>query len=205
MESLSFRTARQNAGLTVDDVVRRTGLSPRVVSAIDEGRYDLLPSGLYARTAVRQFAVAIGLDAAAALAAVQAALPQAPLDLVAIADLRRHERQRSPGGRYLLAAAVDAAVVLLMAAAITLVCCVVCQMMPAALLKSAPAPIGIVCTTPVILYFWILGATDVRTVGPWLFDLEILPRSDGPLSLKSWLRRGLSYVLREVRFALMAD
>jgi hypothetical protein len=205
MESRTFNRARQKAGLTVDDVVRVTRLSPRIVSAIDEGHYDRLPSGLYARTAVRQFAAAVGLDSGAALAEVLAELPAAPLDLIAMADLREHEQPRSLGARYLLAAAVDVSVVLLIAAAITVVCSAVCQMMPAALVKSAPAPIFVVCTTPVILYFWILGATDVRTVGPWLFDLEILPRSDGPLSLRAWVRRGLSYVLCEVRFALMAD
>lgn len=204
MEWLSFKRARQDAGLTVDDVARLTRLSPRIVSAIDEGHF-CLPSGLYARTAVRQFAAAVGLDGAAALSAVQAQLPEAPLDLVAIADLQKHEPHRSLGARYLLAAAVDAGVVLLIAATITIACSVVCQMMPAALVKSAPAPFALVCATPVILYFWILGATGVRTAGPWLFDLEILPRSDGPLSLHAWARRGLSYVLRELRFALMAD
>jgi hypothetical protein len=136
---------------------------------------------------------------------VQAQLPAAPLDVAAVAEVRNQDQPRSSGTRYLLAAAVDALVVLLIAAAITIACGVVCQMMPAALVKSAPMPIAVVCAMPVILYFWILGATDVRTVGPWLLDLEILPRADAPLSLRAWLRRGLSYVLHEVRFALMAD
>jgi hypothetical protein len=205
MEPVSFKTARQKARLTVDDVARLTRLSPRIVSAIDEGRYDRLPAGLYARTAVRAFASAVGLDSASALAAVQAELPEAPLDLVVIADLRKREEHRGRGAQYLLAAAVDAGVLLVIAAGITTVCGALCHMMPAALVARAPAQIGVVCMTPIVLYFWILGATDVRTVGPWLFDLEILPRSDGPLSLRAWMRRGLSYVVHEARFAFMHD
>jgi hypothetical protein len=205
MEPSPFKSAREKAELSAAEVVRATRLSPRIVSAIDEGRYDLLPAGIYARTAVRTYAKAVGLDPTAALAHVHASLPDAPLDLLVLAELRTPKERRGGGLRYAAAAIVDAAVVVSIVAAVTLVCSVVCDLMPTTLLKIGAAPIGVVCTVPVVLYFWLLGATDVRTVGPWLLDLEILPPPNGPLSLRLLAGRGLSYVLKEVGFALTAE
>jgi hypothetical protein len=60
---------------------------------------------------------------------------------------------------------------------------------------------AILCAAPIVLYFWLLGATDVRTAGPWLLDLEILPRFNGPLSFEEWWRRGFLYLARELKLA----
>jgi helix-turn-helix protein len=200
MELVSFKAAREHAGLGAEDIARATRLSPRIVSAIEEERYDLLPAGIYARTAVRAYATAAGLDAEAALAHVQAQLPEAPLDLLAIAELRTSTERRTGRLRFALAAIVDAAVVLSMVAAVILVCSLVCHLMPTTLLKVGAAPIGVVSLVPVVLYFFLLGATNVRTVGPWLMDLDILPPPEGPLSLQVWAQRGVTYVLREAGF-----
>src|SRR5206468_3113494 len=130
METSVFKSARHTAGMSVDDVVRATRLSPRLVAAIDAGRYDLLPAGIYARTAVRAYAAAVGLDATAVVAEVRPLLPDARLDMLEVAELRAAREDRHPGLRYFLAAAVDGAVVLLIAGAIATVCGAVCQLMP---------------------------------------------------------------------------
>src|SRR4051794_10434728 len=88
MSAPSLRRAREDAGLTAADVASRTRLSPRIVAAIEAERYELLPAGLYARTAVRAYAQAVGIEPDAALTALRARLPEAPLDLAEVAELR---------------------------------------------------------------------------------------------------------------------
>jgi transcriptional regulator with XRE-family HTH domain len=196
-----LKRAREQAALTDADVARLTRLSPRVIAAIEQERYDLMPAGLYARAAVRAYAQAIGLDPAVVAAALHPLLPDTPLDLAVLAELRAPNR-RPDAVRYVLAPIADAALLLLIAATILRVCGAVCGLPPIAMLQSAPASMALLCATPIALYFWLLGATDVRTMGPWLLDLEILPRAEEPLSLQLWLRRGLQYIVRELALAV---
>lgn len=70
--------ARISRRLTLEQVGVRTALSPTVLRNIDNGRFELLPSGVYARSYVRTFAGAVGVDPEAALAEVEHLLPGAP-------------------------------------------------------------------------------------------------------------------------------
>ena len=70
--------ARINSHLSLQQIGARTALSPSVLRHIDEGRFEQLPSGLYARSYVRAFAGAVGVNPEEALAAVEAFLPGAP-------------------------------------------------------------------------------------------------------------------------------
>ena len=70
--------ARINRRLTLEQIGLRTALSPSVLRHLDEGRFELLPSGVYARSYVRTFAAAVGLDPEAALAELESLLPGAP-------------------------------------------------------------------------------------------------------------------------------
>ena len=196
----NLKRARERAALTDADVARLTRLSPRVIAAIEQERYDLMPAGLYARAAVRAYAQAVGLNPAEIAAALHPLLPDTPLDLAVVAELRTPLRGPS-AIRYVLAAVADAALLLTIAATIVRVCAATCGLAPIAMLQNAPASMALLCATPIALYFWLLGATDVRTMGPWLLDVEILPRASGPLSLGAWLMRGLQYVERELAFA----
>ncbi|HSL71219.1 MAG TPA: helix-turn-helix domain-containing protein [Longimicrobiales bacterium] len=76
--------ARINSHLTLEQIGIRTALSPTVLRNLDEGRFELLPSGVYARSYVRTFAVAVGLDPDAALAELEPFLPGAPDPLPAL-------------------------------------------------------------------------------------------------------------------------
>lgn len=82
----ALRRARLARGLTVDDVAARTRLSPRLVTLLDEGRFDELPGGLYARSYVRAFATATGIDPNTAVARVEPLLPDVPDPVAAIRE-----------------------------------------------------------------------------------------------------------------------
>ncbi len=200
MSAPTLKRAREDAGLTAADVSCRTRLSPRIVAAIETERYELLPAGLYARTAVRAYALAVGIEPDTVLAELRSRLPEASLDLAEVAELRAPTRRL---GRlhYAAAATLDGGILLAIDAAIVCVCAFACGLLPSTLLGDAPGSMALLCSTPVVFYFWLLGATDVRTAGPWLLDLEILPRFEGPLSFEEWWRRGFLYVSREVTLA----
>jgi Helix-turn-helix domain/RDD family len=67
---------------------RRTGVRERLVVAIDEGRFGDLPTGLYARTAVRLYARGVALDVDEVLAACEPLLPVLEDPVSALARLR---------------------------------------------------------------------------------------------------------------------
>lgn len=80
--------ARIDSHLTLEQIGVRTALSPSVLRHIDEGRFELLPSGLYARSYIRTFASAVGLDPETTLALVEHLLPGAPDPLPALNAMR---------------------------------------------------------------------------------------------------------------------
>ena len=74
----TLHDARARKNLSLAELSSRTSLSPAIVRKIDEGRFGELPPGLYARSYVRSFASAVGLDPAEALKEVEHLLPGAP-------------------------------------------------------------------------------------------------------------------------------
>ena len=80
--------ARINSRLTLEQIGLRTALSPTVLRNIDNGRYDLLPSGVYARAYIRSFAGAVGVDPEQALAEVEHLLPGTPDPIAAMHEAR---------------------------------------------------------------------------------------------------------------------
>jgi hypothetical protein len=81
--------ARIDSHLSLEQIGMRTALSPTVLRNLDEGRFELLPSGVYARSYVRTFAAAVGLDPEAAIAELELLLPGAP-DPLPVLNARRH-------------------------------------------------------------------------------------------------------------------
>jgi Helix-turn-helix domain len=69
--------ARVTGGIRLSEVAARTCLSPRIVRLIDAGEFDCLPGGLYARSYVRAFADAVGLNPESALRELAERLPPA--------------------------------------------------------------------------------------------------------------------------------
>src|SRR5947207_7039025 len=67
--------ARAACGEELSALSRRTGIRLQHLRAIEEGRFADLPPGIYARSTIRAFAGACGLDAAAVLADCEPLLP----------------------------------------------------------------------------------------------------------------------------------
>ena len=72
-----LHNARVTGGIRLSEVAARTCLSPRIVRLIDAGEIDRLPGGLYARSYVRAFADAVGLNPESALRELAERLPPA--------------------------------------------------------------------------------------------------------------------------------
>jgi cytoskeleton protein RodZ len=56
-------SARERAGLTVEEVGRLAGIPARFIFIIDEGRLDMIGEATHARGYLRTYAAAVGLDA----------------------------------------------------------------------------------------------------------------------------------------------
>ena len=197
----ALRQAREACGLSAADVSRLTRLSPRVVAALDDERYDELPAGIYARMAVRAYARAVGLNPLATLRELEPLLPVATIDLAVVAALRAPAGKRR-AIRYALAAGVDAMALVIILGGILVVCGAACEMSSMDVFRTAPGSMMFLWSIVAVLYFGVLGATDVRTAGPWLLDVEILQPARQPIRLDELPRRALAYVTAECTLIL---
>jgi cytoskeletal protein RodZ len=57
-----LREARENKGLTLEEVQDRTRINVRYLAALEDGRYDALPTSVHARGFLRNYARFLGLD-----------------------------------------------------------------------------------------------------------------------------------------------
>ena len=80
--------ARLRRNLPLEELSARTSLSPKMLRLIEEGRFDELPAGPYARSYVRSFAAEVGLDPDATLRRVEHLLPCAPDPLPVWREMR---------------------------------------------------------------------------------------------------------------------
>jgi cytoskeletal protein RodZ len=69
-----LRRAREQRGLTVQDVAAITRIPRRHLVALEHGQLDQLPNGMYRRAEVRTYAETVGLDTTVALAQLEEAL-----------------------------------------------------------------------------------------------------------------------------------
>jgi len=91
-----LRKARLSRGDRLDALSRRTGIRVAWLQAIESSRYEDLPRGIYARSAIKAYADALGLDVAAALAEAEPLLPtmEDPIDGMArVRGIRRPSPQ----------------------------------------------------------------------------------------------------------------
>jgi hypothetical protein len=207
-----LQRARLDRGMDLQDVARRTCLSPTIVARIDSGRWDELPAGIYARSYVRSFAAAVGVNPGAALAACEDRLPRADDPVPALlatplpdppawgllvtawasgssAWLRRAPaRPRRPS---LQARMCDA--FLLLGGYLAIV-----QL--TSLVVRAPAPavmehpgVVLLWLFLVVLYFLLLGGLGGRTVGEMAVGTSSRPGTDGPGQLRAVLQRAFLF------------
>jgi hypothetical protein len=87
-DNLLHRT-RIDRGIELDQIAARTCLNPGVVQAIDCGRFDMLPAGIYARAYVRAFATAVGLEAEQTVRQLEPLLPRIDDPLPVLREIAR--------------------------------------------------------------------------------------------------------------------
>jgi hypothetical protein len=90
-----LKQARIALGLDHATVARRTGVREPLLIAMESGRWDQLPHGLYARAAVRYYASFLKLDADAILRACEGSLPALEDPIAGLARVRGLKPQRS--------------------------------------------------------------------------------------------------------------
>src|SRR6185503_4093515 len=83
-----LRRARTSRGEELAELAARTGLRESVLRAIEDGRFDLLPPGIYARAAIRSYSSAVGLDPGEILDECATELPAVAEPIRAIGRLR---------------------------------------------------------------------------------------------------------------------
>lgn len=212
----ALRRARVARGLTIDDVVAQTRLSPRLVTLLDEGRLDELPAGLYARSAVRVFATAIGIDPDAAVARLEPFLPRPPDPLAAMrqslgcpaeaaplaADLdrvwsalrsrartslaRSHATPLRVVGARSASACIDTSLLVLLNALLLGAAAWFSGVSMTSLVESSGA-VATFCAVTWVSYYVLLGGVT-QTAGAWMcFGPE--DREDRPLRAGAILRR----------------
>lgn len=214
----ALRRARLARGMTVDDVAARTRLSLRLVMLLDEGRFDELPGGLYARSYVRAFATATGLDPNAAVARVERLLPDVPDPITAIresigcpletpplvADLERvwsTIRSRARAGLLrshatpldvVAARSASASIDTLLLVALNgfLLGAVAgfCGVSATALLEATGPAVATFCAVIWLSYYVLLAGIGTQTVGIWIC-CGPQPAEPRPLGLAAILRR----------------
>ena len=189
-----LRSARCSRGLTEHTVAEMTKLSPRVIAAIEEGRFDRLPGGIYARASIRTYARAVGLEDPALLEAILEAVPVVDVELQTIVNCRETPVDR--GRSYRTAAAVDAAIVTGISAGEVLVCAALTGPGAWSALAVCIALLAIGVPT-LLLYFGLLGATGVGTAGARLLDIDFVPRLNGPVDGTELLQRIRGYMRSE--------
>ncbi len=65
---LNLAALRESKGISLRQIADTTKISLRFLQAIEEGKFDLLPGGIYDRSYIRQYARAIDLEESELLA-----------------------------------------------------------------------------------------------------------------------------------------
>ena len=99
-----LKRTRENKKMSIDDVSRATKIAPRMLSALEESKFDQLPGGVFNKGFVRAYARHLGLDEEQAVrdynsaaGSVTAEIKPEDAELRAIAERKEKERQGRPG------------------------------------------------------------------------------------------------------------
>ena len=93
-----FRKAREKKELSLDDVSSVTKIGTRMLQAIEEEHFDLLPGGVFNKGFIRAYAKHLGLDSEDAVNDYLACLRQAQVDSHAGWDATQYRDPHTPAG-----------------------------------------------------------------------------------------------------------
>ena len=224
-----LRRARIGRGESLTSIAARSGSRVELLQAIEDGRFQDLPTGLYARVAVRRYAGAVGLDPDEILALCAPLLPEVEDPITALGRLRggpthrrrqaqnvapavagsildvagreRHDRPAPewPSWRMLAAAVIDASAVLAMLLAV--VTCTVAMGVPMSALGRAAAPaFALMALVLGGCYFIVLGGVVGATPGEQAVGLRSATADQQPLDLRAVAARTLQCIFRDASF-----
>jgi hypothetical protein len=165
-----------------------------MVTKIDEGRFEELPAGVYARAYVRAFAAAVGVDPTRVLGDLDGLLPEAPDPFPLLREIKRAAQPRRRREWLLprwFGAAIDAAALLVINAVMVRLIAYVSGLSVGILLQHASASVAIVCAVPLTTYFVLFGGIAGRTPGAVVCRVPEVP-AQAPLELTTILRRALA-------------
>jgi hypothetical protein len=200
---------RVDRGLSLEQIVGSSLLPASIVRKIDEGRFEELPAGIYARSYVRAFATAVGIEPDRAVAELAERLPEAPDPFPVLRELKigaespllmwrlpqlPHIPWRVPQLAHVprwAAAVVDALMLLVIDAVVVRLVAYACGLPVHDLLQHASAAVAMVCTVPMTLYFVLFEGIGGRTPGAILCKMPEPPPSPAPLGLRMILLRAV--------------
>ena len=87
----SLRRERLRAGLDLNQIARDTKISTRTLELIEANQFEKLPGGVFARSFVRQYARAVGVDEEEILRELERVLEPAPPPLPTVEEIARHD------------------------------------------------------------------------------------------------------------------
>ncbi len=173
--------ARVQRGISLASIASTTRLSPLVVSALDSGRFSALPAGIYARSYVRAFAGAVGLDADTVLASLADSLPAAVELSPEILEQVRPDKT-SGAARLVCDVVIDVAFLFSLSVLIVGVVSEYCGLPSRALLRLAPGPMVGLCAPVWVTYEVLLGRLAGHRIF-WSGSSFLIPWSIGIWSL----------------------
>jgi uncharacterized RDD family membrane protein YckC len=228
-----LRRARIGRGESLITVAARSGSRVELLQAIEDGRFKDLPTGLYARAAVRRYAGAVGLDPDEILALCAPLLPVVEDPITALSRLRglpaprRRQAETDatktvssirdtgrqevhdeapvewPSWRMLAASVIDASAVLGMLLAV--VTCTVAMGVPMSALGRAAAPaFALMAFVLGGCYFVVLGGVVGATPGEQAVGLRSETVDQRPVDLRAVAARTLQCIFRDASFIGLA-
>jgi len=201
--------ARMARGEQLETLAERTGVRLPQLVAIEEGRFADLPQGIYARAAIRSYAIAYGLDPDGILAECKALLPQAADPIQTIARMRGVRQAAepaveapadpaAPSWRPFAAAAIDALIVGGMLVTVTACAALFARVSLTALVPSA-VPLAFVGGVLAIWYFVWFGGLLGSTLGGWALGSGRPAPEPAPLRLRAIAVRALYAATEDAR------
>jgi transcriptional regulator with XRE-family HTH domain len=213
-----LRRARTSRGEALPDLAARIGVREGVLRAIEDGRFDLLPPGIYARAAIRSYSSALGLDPAEILDACAPSLPAVEEPISAIGRLRgvrtaaietpaptRGTVPAPPAGsakpdwRLAAASAVDACVVGTLLLALIAIARIATAAPIATLGRSGAMSFAMMGSILALSYFAWFGGLSGSTAGARALGLA-RAFDPAPITLDELMRRALRAATDDLRF-----
>lgn len=207
-----LRQARKAHGLDLRTLEERTRVRVHLLSALETGRFEELPSGLYARAVVRSYAQAVGLDPDEILQQLAPLLPGVEDPIDGWARVRGFARRPPRAGpapevfapmpavpalRMSLATATDCAILVAIDLGLLLVSARVCGVANQQLVDLALPAWLMLWSLFAGLYFLLFGGLAGATPGTWLAG--ILPAASGRVRVDVSVarKRACEFALRE--------